>query len=215
MKRLTFNFNIFEVKDLQAAKQIILTPEGSTTEERWVRETPLVADMIGRAMSLTPDSVVIDYGCGIGRLAKELIARYGCRVVGVDISPAMRGFAVDYVASDRFKAVSRQMLDHEIAQQKRFDAAIAIWVLQHSPTPRDDIDRIKRALKPQGRFFVINGKYRSVPTVEEGWVNDGLNLKEMLAEAFTLEQDGQLTLDMTTPSLVETSFCALFSQRQP
>ena len=37
-------------------------------------------------LKLTSDSWVLDYGCGVGRLAKVMIEHYGCRVVGVDIS---------------------------------------------------------------------------------------------------------------------------------
>jgi cyclopropane fatty-acyl-phospholipid synthase-like methyltransferase len=55
--------------------------------------------------------VVLDYGCGIGRLAKAMIDASGCSVVGLDTSPEMRKLADDYVGSDRFIAVSPSQFD--------------------------------------------------------------------------------------------------------
>ena len=103
--------SVFDVSDMNQAMRIILTAESSTTRERWEKETPYIADLVGRKMSITADTLLLDYGCGIGRIAKALIARYGCRVVGVDISPSMRAFAAVYVESDRFFACSAAMLD--------------------------------------------------------------------------------------------------------
>ena len=37
-----------------------------------------------------PIENVLDYGCGIGRIAKELILKTSCKVIGVDISESMR-----------------------------------------------------------------------------------------------------------------------------
>ena len=90
-KKATYRPEIFEVGDLQSAKEIILTPEpDTTTEERWEYETPFLVDEIGRALTLDSTSFVLDYGCGVGRLAKELIKRHQCHVLGVDISSSMR-----------------------------------------------------------------------------------------------------------------------------
>jgi hypothetical protein len=66
----TFEPRVFDVGNIAQAKRIILTPEGSTTDERWAKETPYLADLIVQHLTLRPDSVLLDYGCGIGRLAK-------------------------------------------------------------------------------------------------------------------------------------------------
>jgi SAM-dependent methyltransferase len=92
---LTYNPEIFSVPNLSQAKNIILTAESSTTEERWKTETPMLAALIAAHNKIGPDTVMLDYGCGIGRMAKELIARHGCRVIGVDISPSMRALSIE------------------------------------------------------------------------------------------------------------------------
>jgi SAM-dependent methyltransferase len=181
---ITYNPHVFDVATIGDAMQIILTPEDSTTEHRWVTETPYLANLIARCFSLTEKSLVLDYGCGIGRLAKELIARHGCSVVGVDISASMRSIAVVYVGSDRFFTCPPPMLDRLTERGVAFDLALAVWVLQHCADVRDDIARITRALVPDGELFLVNQRSRAVPTVELGWVDDGLDVYALLKQGF-------------------------------
>lgn len=209
----TYNPTVFKVNDLAAAMQIILTPEDSSTEARWKSETPYLADLIGRWLEITPQSVLLDYGCGIGRIAKELIARHGCRVIGVDISPSMRALAPVYVESDRFFACAPAMLDGLIERGVIFDGALSIWVLQHCVTPAEDIARIRRALRPEGRLFVLNNVNRAVPTLERGWLNDRIDLRAELAREFALLGEGAPAREHTTPAVAQGSFWAAFRRR--
>jgi 2-polyprenyl-3-methyl-5-hydroxy-6-metoxy-1,4-benzoquinol methylase len=211
---LAYYPHVFHVKDIQQAMGIILTPEGSTTEERWQTETPYVANLIHDALAITSETIIVDYGCGIGRMAKELIARHGCRVVGVDISPSMRALAVVYVQSDRFFACSPLMLDAMTDRGFRFDAGISIWVLQHCYQPQDDVARIRKAIKADGRLFILNNIYRAVPTAQNNefkWTNDGIDLKTMLVREFELEKEGNLPRDKF-PGL-DLTFWGNFRQR--
>ena len=68
------------------AAGVILTPEEWTTEAGWEAETPHLCDLLERRCPLDEQSWVLDHGCGIGRLAKELIKRHNCRGMGTDIS---------------------------------------------------------------------------------------------------------------------------------
>jgi SAM-dependent methyltransferase len=213
--QLTYNPGIFNVRDLHGAMQIILTPETWTTERRWEVETPYLVDLIHQSMEITPDTVLLDYGSGIGRIAKELIARYQCRVVGVDISASMRTLAAPYVQSDRFLPCSPAMLETLSERDFRFDGAIAVWVLQHCLRPAQDIKMIKRALKPDARLFVVNATYRAVPALERTWINDGIDIKRMLGAAFVLKQEGQLLADKIPDSLAAVTFWASFLNQRP
>jgi SAM-dependent methyltransferase len=142
----TFAPEIFNVSDIASAKKIILTPNGLTTEERWATETPYLADLIGKTLGITSASMILDYGCGIGRVSRALIERFQCRMVGVDISSSMKVLSHDYVQSDYFFSCSNAMLSALIDRGIRFDGALSVWVLQHSPWPEQDINLIKRAL---------------------------------------------------------------------
>jgi 2-polyprenyl-3-methyl-5-hydroxy-6-metoxy-1,4-benzoquinol methylase len=192
MTQLTYHPAIFDVRNIEQARQIILTSEGGTgTEERWRTETPYIADLIREATDITADSILIDYGCGIGRLAKELIARHGCRVVGVDISASMRALAIEYVQSDRFFACAPEMLGALALRGFVADMALCIWVLQHCLHPGEDVDRIGNALRPGADVFVLNCLHRAVPTKEAAWVHDGIDIRAVLSGRFSVVKEGK------------------------
>ncbi len=205
--------DVFEVQDLAAAMQIILTPEpGTTTQERWEYETPFLVDAIGSALGLDEHSCVLDYGCGVGRLAKGLIERYGCHVLGVDISTSMRQLAPGYVKSARFSVCTPEMLECMTAQGLRVTHACACWVLQHCLAPDTDLARIDAALAPGGGFFVLNGSYRSVPT-DQGWASDGIAVETLLTQRFEAVARGDLPEVISTPELARTSFTMTLRKR--
>jgi SAM-dependent methyltransferase len=208
---LTYDPRVFQVNDLAAAMKIILTEEDSSSDTRWKTETPYAADLIGQYLTIDHDSLLLDYGCGIGRVAKELIARYGCRVIGTDISAQMRALAPIYVDSERFFACSPAMLDYLIEQGVAFDGAVAIWVLQHCYQPADDIARIRRTLKPSSRLFVLNNLQRVVPTREKGWYDDRLDVRALLRSEFSLLQEGKPALERTSPLIAQHTYWAVFA----
>jgi len=212
MTTLTYLPQVFDVLNMQSAREVILTHEGATSaDERWETETPYVADLIESSLSVTSDTTLIDYGCGIGRLAKELITRHGCRVIGVDISVNMRALAVDYVRSDRFFSCSPDMLDGLVERGFTADAAFSVWVLQHCFRPGDDVARIHRSLAPGAGLFVLNNIHRAVPT-NEGWVNDGVDIKALLGGHFTLTDEGVPLDEKMAPKLRGKVFWASFDR---
>jgi cyclopropane fatty-acyl-phospholipid synthase-like methyltransferase len=188
---------VFDVPDVEGAKRIILTYEGpgADTEIRWARETPYVMELLQNAVSLRPDMIMLDYGCGIGRMAKAMIEASGCSVIGVDISPSMRALAADYVGSERFAAVSPTLLDRMVRSGLRVSAAISVWVLQHCQNPEDDIDRVSRSLAPAGNFFVLNMRVRAIPVIDESgqmkWGKDEFDVAQRLRDTFHVTAEGE------------------------
>ena len=192
---------IFDASDMPRAKEIILTNEGpgADTESRWAIETPYVLELLQSCLPLTEKSVVLDYGCGLGRIAHAMIAATGCSVIGLDISDSMRRMAVDYVASSRFCAVSPEQFDAMVSAGLRVDAAISIWVLQHCFAPGDDIDRVGRGLADGGRFFVLNMPKRAVPVVMDGnnpeaeffWASDSVDVAALLRSRMVVLAEGE------------------------
>jgi SAM-dependent methyltransferase len=207
---LTYNPTVFDVNDIPQAMSIILTPEGVGTQQRWEVETPYLAELIQQQCELGPESLVLDFGCGIGRIARELILRHGCRVVGVDISQNMRALSVIYARTDRFMCCSPEMLDGMVARGMRFDAALSVWVLQHCKDPAKEIGRMRTALRPGAPLFVTNSVHRSVPTLEKSWVNDGLDVKALLAAEFDPAEEGRLAPERTTEILAAVCYWATF-----
>jgi ubiquinone/menaquinone biosynthesis C-methylase UbiE len=186
---------------MQRAKEIILTNEGpgADTETRWAIETPYVLGLIRNAFSLRSDMVVLDYGCGVGRMAKAMIDASGCSVIGLDISQGMRKLADEYVRSDRFIAVSPGQFDIMVGAGLRVHAAIAVWVLQHCLAPADDVERIRRGLAAEGNCFVLNMPKRAIPALRDKvtenagfvWASDAIDVAALLRTAFRVEAAGK------------------------
>ena len=170
---------VFVNNSIAEAKAIILTPEqGLSPEERWQRETQWLAGQI----SFCHQDLVIDYGCGVGRLAKLFIAN---PVLGVDISPTMRANAETYVGRPSFGAVCPSMLQSLIESGTRARGAIAAWVFQHCADPEYDIRLLAGALTPGSTLWVLNRHHRAVPATngqEYRWVDDGLDIFAMLSQ---------------------------------
>jgi SAM-dependent methyltransferase len=202
----TYSSKIFSVPDERTARRIILTPDGRSTDERWTTETPALVDLAAPLLDLGPDRILLDYGCGIGRMSKAFIERLGCWVVGVDISPEMRSFAPDYVASPLFQVFSREAFMAETQKGLRIDAAICIWVLQHCQDPAVDLTLIRRAMQPHARIFVVNNSFRAVPVAERPFVNDGKDVRAILNESLVEVASGELSEDAVGPVLAPCSY---------
>lgn len=208
-----YNPSVFSVPDIDAAKRIILTKESETgTEERWQKETPALMNMLTKAWQLGEGVTVVDYGCGIGRISKELCG-LGCRVVGVDISPEMRKLAVQYVCSEKFTVVSPEEFVGMIGKGFRCDYACAIWVLQHCLKPHEDLGRIISAMKNGGELFVVNNKYsRAVPVVDKYWENDGIDIWQMCNNSSLLCELRQLGFPQDVGLNAEHFMCGFYQR---
>ena len=204
MENATYDPSIFEVQTIEDARKIILTDEQALkTDDRWVRETPYLVDLIGQAVPMSAETTMLDYGCGIGRLSEALLSRFGCRSVGVDISASMRAYASYLQPSPRFFTCAPDMLD---TLTPGFDLALCIWVLQHCLNPADEIAKIKSLLKPGGFFFVVNEAGRAVPTRERGWVHDGVDVRRLLHDNFQPVHEARLDPAVVSEPVSQRTF---------
>jgi SAM-dependent methyltransferase len=212
LKQVAYDPSVFlNIETVEEARDIIVTPfDKLTSQHRWDTETPYLIGLIERW--LRPRARVLDYGCGIGRLAKPLIEKHGCKVVGVDISPNMRALAASCVNSDLFMAVPPGMLSIWI-KPRLCDFAIAIWTLQHVLELGLVINDIENMLTLGGKLFVVNdAKIRYVP-VADGWIDDGVDVRAVLQDHFTELEYGQLEGDDIAPgSFKENNFWAVYQK---
>jgi SAM-dependent methyltransferase len=196
-EQLTYDPRLFFCRDSEAARSIILTPEaGLTTNDRWERETAWLADRL----AFSDDArLVIDYGCGIGRIAKVL----PMPVLGVDISATMRAQAIAYVQRNDVGIVSPFMMQTLIERGLRASGAIAVWSLQHVAAPEVDIRLLFNALLPSAPLYLINRQSRYVPVSrgeEYGFVNDGKDIGALMEEGgFVLVHDEPMPETLCAP----------------
>jgi SAM-dependent methyltransferase len=212
MPNHTHRPEIFEVGSLDEARRIILTADGATTDERWATETPWLAAYLASQLAPHRGSILLDYGCGIGRLAKPLIEGFGCAVLGVDASRNMRLLAPHYVQSDSFTICSPEGLDRLLDHGLVCDHGYAVWALQHCAWPDQDIARIRRALRPSGNFSLINARRRLVP-VESGWLDDGKSIEALLeANGFAERASGELPPEAVPPAIAAHAVVKLYER---
>lgn len=179
MAELIYDPSVFVCSSVQEARNIILTPEaGLTPDERWERETAWLLPKL----DFSGCRLVLDYGCGIGRLA----GRIEQAVVGVDISLTMLKDAIDEVRRAEFAPLTPDMLSVLVAQGLRADGAMAVWSLQHVYNISDTLALIASALVPGSPFYVVNRDHRCVPVSDgerQSWADDGIDVRRLIFEA--------------------------------
>jgi 2-polyprenyl-3-methyl-5-hydroxy-6-metoxy-1,4-benzoquinol methylase len=209
----TYNPEVFELQDLETAKSIILTDEAQvSTEQRWQTETPYLLTQLQQWCEVVGSAQVLDFGCGIGRMSKALIENTSAHVWGVDASQAMRQHAMSHVASPRFAALGPHMLDAATQAGQRLDLALSVWVLQHCPDLNAEINRLYAALKPGGLLFVVDMQHRAIPTLADGWVDDGLRVEPALNERFNCLCRTPFAAPHAPNNLLQSAWIALFQK---
>jgi len=120
------------------------------------------------ATELSPDSRVLDLGCGAGiPMTAALAERH--RVHGVDISARQIGLATRNVPGATFQQADMASIDFP---EGTFDAVVAFYAFTH--LPRDELgpllERIARWLRPGGLLFATMGAHADAGTVEDDWL---------------------------------------------
>jgi ubiquinone/menaquinone biosynthesis C-methylase UbiE len=114
---------------------------------------------LAAAAGIEPSTRVLDLGCGIGGPARYLAATFGCKVIGVDLSPGFIDVATYLTArcglSDRAAFQVGDALHLSFA-----DAAFDTVFLQHVAMNVEDraalYAEIHRILTPAGRFVTYD-----------------------------------------------------------
>lgn len=190
---------VFLHADPASAKAIILTCEqGLTPEERWDKETDWLLGGAPPRIAFPAGALVLDYGCGIGRIAKQLPHT----VLGVDISLTMRTQAEVYVGRANFGGVNPAMLAELARFGLRCQGAVAVWVLQHCLNVAHDIQVIASVLDRGASFVVVNRSNRAVPVTDGAsltWWNDGVDIDELLSRHFIKQSEEAMPETLCAP----------------
>lgn len=104
---------------------------------------------------LTPQSRVLDAGCGNGRHA-VLAARLGHRVVGLDVSRRLLGYAQRSVAASESGWIEGA-IERLPLRDDSVDAALGLAVLHHvrgRPARQATLRELVRVMRPQGRMLL-------------------------------------------------------------
>jgi len=120
------------------------------------RQLAKEVDFIVESLALPKGAVILDLGCGQGEICVEL-SRRGYSVVGYDLSVYQLAMAGDCAQAARQKINFLQGDMREMAFEQMFDAVLC-WDTTFGYFEEeknvDVLERIKRALKPGGRFLL-------------------------------------------------------------
>lgn len=111
------------------------------------------------SLALTPDTPLLDVGCGVGGPARLAAARHGCRVVGVDLSTDFVGLARSLTE----RVGLAPLVSHQLGSGTELpfdDGAFARAMVNHVGMNVADKARlfreVRRVLAPGGLFAVYD-----------------------------------------------------------
>jgi 2-polyprenyl-3-methyl-5-hydroxy-6-metoxy-1,4-benzoquinol methylase len=116
--------------------------------------------------ALVPDGVesILDVGCSVGALGAAIKRKHGCRVFGIELSPAMGSLAREVLDHVYVGDADAGLLSPEIAQS-RFDLIIFADVLEHLQDPWSTLRSAVNLLSPRGSIIVSLPNVRHIDTI--------------------------------------------------
>jgi SAM-dependent methyltransferase len=151
---------------------------------RW--SAALAPRFLDVALGAGAPATVCDVGCGTGNLSAELLHRDpGCRVTGVDPSPAFVDAAQARLGGPGARFVTGSA-DRLPLGDGEADAALALLVLNFVPDPDAAVAEMRRVTRPGGALAAAVWDYRSgmamlrvfwdaAAAVREGAVDEALD----------------------------------------
>jgi SAM-dependent methyltransferase len=176
---------VFEPTTIQHAMHICLTSDPENPN-KFLEETSFFVKAISEYNIINPDTKVLDFGCGMGRISRGFVEYFKCDVIGLDTNENMLKFANIFVGNPKkFSTVS------EYKEKETIDVAVACFVLQHVEDPDKEMQTIYDSLKPRGHLILLNEDIRYVPNdIDKDnfiiWKDDEYNIFSALDKKFDL-----------------------------
>lgn len=139
-----------------------------------------LTDMLLKRIELKESSTILDVGCGAGHSAAHIAKTYGCKVVGVDISPEAVEKAHDFYHREPFfERLSFVVGDvaHLSFESNSFDVVLCESVLLFVEDKQAAIKEMARVVK-RGGFLALNELCQSESS-ESGATKDYFARPEM------------------------------------
>ncbi|MEP4197729.1 MAG: methyltransferase domain-containing protein [Aliishimia sp.] len=114
---------------------------------------------LAEALELGSDLNVLDIGCGLGGTARYVATTYGCKVLGIDLTPEYVSVGQDLNASlglsDRIDLSVASALEMPFPDAQ-FDRACMLHVGMNIADKRQLMNEAARVIRPEGYFGVYD-----------------------------------------------------------
>jgi len=155
----------------------------------------MATDQLAALLTLTPDDVVLDAGSGLGGASRHLAERFGCRVIGIDLTPEFVAVArhldartgLDRLVDARVGDLTALDLDDDSV-----DVAWMCHVSMNVPDKAGLLAELARVLRPGGRlglFEIVAGPDRSALEFPVPWATESSGSHLVTADALRVLLD--------------------------
>lgn len=159
-------------------------PRASSYDPSWILDNDMgpnaiwLTEFLTEAMSLSPEMLVLDLGCGKALSSIFLAREFGVRVVAADLwVPAFENAERIHTAGldDRVTAVNADARNLPFADEL-FDAIVSVDAFEYFGTDREYLTTLLRHLRPGGQIGVVNaGVTKEIDSLPPEWPDDFLN----------------------------------------
>ncbi|KAI1385173.1 S-adenosyl-L-methionine-dependent methyltransferase [Hypoxylon trugodes] len=117
-------------------------------------------DKLGEALSLPPDSQVLDAGCGVGHVALRMAKKFKFRITAIDVVEHHVAKAVRNIKRSRLPetVISAQRMDYHHLDpfaDGSFDGVYTMETFVHASDPKAVLGNFHRVLRPGGRLVMF------------------------------------------------------------
>ncbi len=120
--------------------------------------------VILKTLSINKDSKVIDFGCGVGRVSKE-IAPIVNKIVGLDVSDKMIDVAkqINSASNIEYYTVDKKLTEI-LGENNDFDLMFSYWVFQHISDLKikELMNEFNSIIKRNGSIYIFEQIQRKV-----------------------------------------------------
>lgn len=127
---------------------------------------------------LTPNSTLVDFGCGMGDLllaAKSNQPKSNLKLVGVDFNNRINNKNISYLSAD----LNAMGTIKDELWPKGIDVACASHVLEHLVNPVDFLNYITKRLSKNGKLFIEVPNFSSLHDASTSGLNHLINLQHI------------------------------------
>ncbi|MFY8211727.1 MAG: class I SAM-dependent methyltransferase [Candidatus Nanopelagicus sp.] len=172
--------DIFDAPTFEDAKKIVITPD-PIHPDKFEKGTEYLIDVIAKHNIVKENDIVLDFGCGVGRMSKALIEQFNCNVIGSDISMNMLIFSTLYVNN-----AQKFVTCNKLTSENYVNTIISSFALQHTKNPAEEIQNLYNVLKPSGYLVLLDdhntryypGGWRDDLSII--WYNDHFSIRNEL-----------------------------------